>query len=141
MPEAEDSVTIDRPVDEVFAFLANCENDIKWRSGVIDIKRESGEGVGSRFRQVLKGPMGKKIDSSFELAALEPNRHLEFHAIEGDLKPKVYWDFEPAGESTRCNFRIVWTTEGMNRVAATFASKAIAGDTKALGKLKQVLEG
>ena len=48
MPKATNEITIDRPIEEVFAFLGDAENDTKWRSGVLDIKRVAGAGLGAR---------------------------------------------------------------------------------------------
>ena len=36
------SIVISRPVQEVFGFLANLENDIKWRSEWVETKNTSG---------------------------------------------------------------------------------------------------
>ncbi|HSC74125.1 MAG TPA: SRPBCC family protein [Gaiellaceae bacterium] len=57
MPAAENTVVINRPRPEVFAFVADHENDPRWRSGVVDIKRASGEGQGAIYTQGVKGPM------------------------------------------------------------------------------------
>ena len=35
MPHATSTVTIDRPVDEVFGYLADGTNNPRWRSGVL----------------------------------------------------------------------------------------------------------
>jgi hypothetical protein len=45
VPSASHSVTINRPASEVFAFVADGENAPRWRSGVLDIQRVSGQGV------------------------------------------------------------------------------------------------
>jgi uncharacterized protein YndB with AHSA1/START domain len=66
MPSAEREVTIERPVEEVFAFLANPENDPQWRRGVLDIRRVSGEGAGAVYEQGVKGPMGRRIAADIE---------------------------------------------------------------------------
>ena len=47
MPSAQRAVTINRPIEEVFVFVANGESGPKWRSAHIEIRRESGEGVGA----------------------------------------------------------------------------------------------
>jgi hypothetical protein len=51
MPDATNSITIARPVSEVLSFLADAENDKRWRSGVIELSRLSGDGVGTRYHQ------------------------------------------------------------------------------------------
>jgi hypothetical protein len=69
MPAAEDSIVVNRPRPEVFAFVADHENDPKWRPGVVDIKRASGEGQGAVYTQGVRGPMGKRVDADFEVTA------------------------------------------------------------------------
>ena len=51
MPNATASVTIARPPDVVFAFVADGERGREWRPGVLDIRRISGDGVGARYAQ------------------------------------------------------------------------------------------
>jgi hypothetical protein len=56
VPSASHSVTINRSVSEVFA--ADGENAPRWGSGVLDIQRVSGRGVGAVYRQGVRGPPG-----------------------------------------------------------------------------------
>ena len=72
MPHAEHSVTVERPIDQVFAFLADGENDPRWRSGVLDIERVAGEGVGAQYRQGVKGPMGRRVAADDEVTEFVP---------------------------------------------------------------------
>jgi hypothetical protein len=51
-PEESNTITIARPVSDLFAFLADAENDTQWRGGVIEITRTSGQGVGTTYRQI-----------------------------------------------------------------------------------------
>jgi hypothetical protein len=67
MPEESNTITIARPVGDVFAFLANAENNRRWRSGVIEMTRTGGQGVGTTYRQVVAGPGGRRIDSDVEI--------------------------------------------------------------------------
>ena len=68
MPQAEHSVTIDRPVHEVFAYVADGAKNQSWRSGVTDISLASGTAgtVGARYTQGMKGP-GGRIAADIEL--------------------------------------------------------------------------
>ena len=51
MPQAQHTVTIRRPVEGVFHYVADGENGAQWRPGVLDIRRVSGEGVGATYEQ------------------------------------------------------------------------------------------
>jgi uncharacterized protein YndB with AHSA1/START domain len=78
MPEATHETTIARPPETVFAFLANPENDRAWRPGVLEIEHVSGTGVGSRYRQVVSGPGGRRVDADIEITEHDPDRVLGF---------------------------------------------------------------
>ena len=50
MAQIKTTITINRPIEEVFAFVADVRNDIKWRSDVVESKVTSGSlGVGATF--------------------------------------------------------------------------------------------
>lgn len=62
MANAANAITIDRPVAEVYRFLADGLNNPKWQSAVISISLASGSAgaVGAVYKQTLKGPFGSK---------------------------------------------------------------------------------
>jgi uncharacterized protein YndB with AHSA1/START domain len=78
VPEATHETTIARPPEAVFAFLADPENDRAWRPGVLEIEHVSGTGVGSRYRQVVSGPGGRRVDADIEITEHDPDRVLGF---------------------------------------------------------------
>jgi hypothetical protein len=66
------SVVIDRPIDEVFAFLADGTNDPKFSPRVQQIRRTTDGpiGVGTVFESTVKDA-GMKTSRKFELTAFE----------------------------------------------------------------------
>src|SRR5919199_113761 len=87
MPSAERTVTIRRPADQVFAYLADGTNDPQWRSGVLEIERTSdADGVGAVYRQVLAGPGGRRIAGDYRITVFDPPRRLEFQVIAGPAR-------------------------------------------------------
>ena len=73
MIRVETSVHINRPGDEVFAFISNFENNPLWQSGQVEARFAS-EGplrVGSTYDQVAKF-LGRRIESTFEVLEYEP---------------------------------------------------------------------
>ena len=96
MPQATYSVTINRPVADVFAYVANGENCKEWRPGVLDIIRAGGEmidGVGTRYLQGVKGPMGRRISADYEITVFEPDKRIEFQTVSGPARPHGRYDF------------------------------------------------
>jgi len=54
--EFENTIAIDRPTDEVIAFLSDFENIPKWNYYVLEVRRlsESPIGIGTTYHQVRK---------------------------------------------------------------------------------------
>jgi len=143
MPEASYSVTIARPIDEVFAFVLDGENCTQWRPGVLDIKRLSGEGVGTRYAQGVKGPMGRRIAADYEITALEPNRRIEFQTVTGPARPHGRYDFEPTDDGgSRLTFSLDAAITGLRGLLlGGMVQKTMDGEVRTLDNLKRVLEG
>jgi len=93
VPSAEHTVTINRPLDDVFAFVADKDNDPRWRPGVAEIARVSGVGGGASYRQVMNGPMGRKIPADFEITRYEVGKRIDFRTTAGRVQPSGRFDF------------------------------------------------
>ena len=63
MAAATNSIDINRPVEQVYRFLANGLNNPQWRPAVTDIKLASGSPgtFGAVYEQRIKGPFGIRI--------------------------------------------------------------------------------
>jgi uncharacterized protein YndB with AHSA1/START domain len=139
---AENSVTIGRPVSDVFAFVADGTTAPKWRPGVLDVARESGDGgVGSIYRQGVKGPMGRRIPADYEVTEFEPDRLIAFKAIAGPFRPTGRFRFEPADGGTRVTFSLEGELTGVKKLLmAGAAAKTMRSEVGTLENLKRLLE-
>jgi len=140
MPSAENSIVINRPRSDVFAFVADHENDPKWRPGVADIKRASGEGQGAIYTQGVKGPMGKRVDADFEVTAYQPGTLLAFRTLAGPVRPEGSYRFEDADGGTRVTFSLNANLSGAQKLMTPMVSKSMRNEVAALDNLKRVLE-
>ena len=142
MPEAERTIEIQRPPAEVFAFLADAENDRKWRDGIVDIRRQGGGdvGVGTRYRQRMKGPLGRRIPASIEITAYEPERLIAFHALEGPVRPEGRYELSPSDGGTRLLFALRAETGGLKKLMAPMVRRTMEREVGRLEQLKTVLE-
>jgi uncharacterized membrane protein len=141
VPSAENSVIINRPRSEVFAFVADHEkNDPKWRRGVVDIQRASGEGAGAVYRQGIKGPLGRRIAADFEITAYQEGSHMAFRSLAGPVRPEGSYRFEDADGGTRITFSLNADARGPKMLMAPMVAKAMRGEVGALESLKRVLE-
>jgi carbon monoxide dehydrogenase subunit G len=98
----EYSILINRPVEEVFAYVSNVENWPQWISGASEARQTSpgSMGVGTTFTQVSHY-LGRQFEVNAKVTEYELNRKF---AVENDGKPVPYGNtitLERAGSSTR----------------------------------------
>lgn len=81
---AEHQVTIDRPAEEVFAFLANGANNPRWQPPVIETTQTDPTlGVNTRFHQTMRHPLGFKVPADYQITTYEPGRELALETTSG----------------------------------------------------------
>ena len=142
MPQAQYAVTIARPADVVFAFLADGEQCTQWRPGVLDIRRESGDGAGTRYSQGGKGPMGRRIAADYVVTVFEPGRRLEFETVAGPVRPHGRYDLEPAEGGTRLTFSLDAQIGGLRGLfMGSQVQRTMDDEVRNLDTLKSILEG
>ena len=141
MPSAQGSVVINRPVEEVFSFVADGETAMKWRPGVLDVKHLSGEGVGAVYRQGVKGPGGRRIAADYEVTALEPNRRIAFMAIAGPVRPSGEYRFEASDGGTKVSFALNAELGGWKKLLMGRAVQStMEAEMATLENLRRLLE-
>lgn len=141
MASAEHSVTINRPVAEVFAFVADGENARQWRPGVLDVAHVSGAGVGAVYRQGVKGPGGRRIAADYEVTAHDANQRIAFQAIAGPVRPHGEYRFSPDGDRTKVDFSLAVTLAGWKRLLMERAVQStMDAEVRNLDALKRTLE-
>ena len=142
MPHAENTVTVDRPIGDVFAYLADGANNPRWRSGVISIERTStAAGVGATYRQKLRGPGGRTIDGGYRVTAHQPPRLLEFHVIAGPARPTGRYTLTEAGPGrTTVTFTLELQPTGLMRLMNAMIAKTMRSEVNQLTQLKADLE-
>jgi carbon monoxide dehydrogenase subunit G len=83
----ENTRMINRPIEDVFAFLADPHNNPEWMSGVIDINR-SGTGpvkLGDTFQHTVKF-LGRSATLTFQVIELEPPRRYCVRNLGGPIE-------------------------------------------------------
>ena len=140
MPEAQGTVEIRRSPAEVFAFLSEGENDRRWRSGVLDIRRKSGHGRGAIYEQGVKGPFGRRVPADYEITSFEPDRRIGFRAIAGPVRPEGSYELTPAGGGTRVTFSLRAEPRGLAKLMSPMVAKTMRSEVAQLDRLRVVLE-
>lgn len=142
MPSASRTITINRPIADVFAFITDGANATKWRSGVLDTAHVSGNGVGEKWSQGVKGPGGRRIAADYEITAFNVPTKMAFMATAGPVRPTGSYVLSPAGDgSTSVTFSLDAQVGGLKGLLMGGAvQKTMDAEMAALDRLKSVLE-
>jgi uncharacterized protein YndB with AHSA1/START domain len=142
MAHAQRTVTVHRPVDDVFAYLADGANNRRWRDGVLEIERVSGDGgVGTTYRQVLKGPGGRHIPGDYRVTAYEQPRLLAFEVVAGPLRPVGRYELTADGATaTTLTFTLDAQPKGIMKLMSSMINKQMQTEVGHLADLKRDLE-
>jgi uncharacterized protein YndB with AHSA1/START domain len=141
MPNAQRTVTIERPPSEVFAYFADCENNPQWRTHVKEINRLGPVGPGAKYRQRIAGPGGRAIPADFETTAYDPDRRLAFQVTAGPVRPTITYAFVPTGLGTEVTLTLDAPLSGLKKFFLSAAvHKSMDGEVAALDRAKAVLE-
>ena len=140
MPSASSEIVIKRPREDVFAFLADPENDLHWRSGVLDMKRVSGNGIGARYAQGVRGPGGRRIAADIEITELRPGELVAFETRTGPVRPSGRYVLAAVGDGTRVRFELRADVKGLKRLMTPMVQKAMNNEVGQLERLKRTIE-
>ena len=102
MIKLKHSVVINRPVDEVFAFLANPENEMLWNQSTQKSEQtsEGPMGVGTTVNIVTRF-LGQSIDSTWEVTEYEVNRRRAIKSTSGPMPFEFVQTFESVEGGTK----------------------------------------
>jgi uncharacterized protein YndB with AHSA1/START domain len=141
MPAAVRTITIERPVSAVYAYVADGTKAREWRPAVLDVERLGGTGVEATYRQGVKGPGGRRITADYEVYDFEADRRIAFRAIAGPVRPTGEYRFEEVPEGTRLTFAL---SAQLGRIKGLLLGRSVQGsmdaEMRALDRLKRILE-
>ena len=137
MVQEQGSITIDRPINEVFDFLLDGMNNPLWRTSVIDSQRVAGKP--NTYKQGMKGP-GGRVDADYEITEIKTNESIAMKAIAGMARPVSSYTFEALGEATRVTFRLSFDGKGPSKLMEPLAATVMQREVGMLPNLKAYLE-
>ena len=144
MEEFELTIGINRPIEEVFGFLSNLENDVKWHSAFVETRNMSGGslGVGARYL-VFEGILGRRAGDGtvYEVTKYEPNRSAAWKTVSGPLQLKFWRTFERVDGGTRFAVRYEGEPSGFLKLAWPLITRLVkrqqGGDMRKLKELNE----
>jgi uncharacterized membrane protein len=139
----EESIEIDRPVEEVFAYVAKPENLPEWSNLAVEVKDVSGPfGEGDTFTTVGKF-LGRRLETTYERISIEPNRRYTDRAAGGPVPDQAWtYTFEelPAG-ATRLTRAVEGEPGGFFKLADPLIERVLKRQVRTdLETLKDLLE-
>lgn len=114
----ESSVVINQPVEQVFAFYMDPENETQWRIGVLDIETtsEGPIGVGTTTREVTQF-LGRRIENTAMVTEYEPNKMVAMETTSGPIPFKFRVTFDRLDSGTRMTVRASGEAGGFFKLA------------------------
>ena len=141
--QQEHTVTIDRPIDEVFAFVTDPNNDSLWQAWTLETEQTS-EGpvdVGTTLRSTAK-MLGRRIEVIMEVTENDPPHRQCVRITSGPIPASGCYQLEPAdGGSTRFTQTFEGEVGGFFRLAEPVVGGVISRQSKTdMATLKDLLE-
>ena len=137
------SVDIQRPVEDVFAFVVDVTNDTAWIDGIREARLLGGGPIatGSHVERIA-GFLGRKIEYEIEVTDFEPNVRLHMKTVKATFPMVLWYDFEPTETGTRFTQRVQGSPGGFFRLARPLLEVALRKNvTRDMNKLRGILEG
>jgi|SRR5215216_829977 len=138
MLKFENTIRIDRPIDEVFSYLSDFENIPKWNYYVLEVRQRSKSpiGVGTTYHQVRKTD-----EQVFRITEFEPNHMVAVKTLL-QSSPSFERRFTFYEERNTTRIRDEWKLDTgspaiLERLALRRVKSAVAEN---LAKLKKLLE-
>jgi uncharacterized protein YndB with AHSA1/START domain len=135
------TIKIDRPPSEVFAFLSRFENVPRWNYAISETRMISDGpvGVGSRYLQIRTVPTHS--EETFEVTEFQPDTRLSIRGTLATFPAELTYLLEPEADGTRLINAVDLHPSGLLSVVAPLTSSRVKSAVAAnLETLKHILE-
>ncbi len=133
-------ITIQRPVEAVFAVVANYQHSSRWVSGALEHQQITPGpiGVGTVIR--TRGQfMGQPIETTRTIIVYEPNTRYAFHSVYREVPITTIFKFEALTSATRLTATVEGEPTGIYKAAMplilNMVRQQLDGDLRRLKKL------
>ena len=106
MVKNEMSIIINRPIEEVFAFVSDLKNGPQWQTGLFEVRQITKDpiGLGSQLR--LYGNLGRKLEANVEIVTFEPNHKLVIKSPSATVPFEESFLFETVADGTKVTTQV-----------------------------------
>src|SRR5690242_17132242 len=142
MSQIETVVEIQRPVEQLFAYLSDMRTMTEWAHGVVEAKLMTPEPIGTGAVYRIIAPLaGRRVATETRITQYEPPRMYASVTTLGPLIAADRWEFTTHGEQTRVRQVTDMHAGGLlaplGWLAARLLGKRLADD---LRRAKRLLE-
>jgi uncharacterized membrane protein len=136
----DQSIEIDRPPEEVFAYLTDISRLPEWQSSVSEVTADGPVREGSRVVETREF-MGRRARSTLEVAEYQPSRRFVLRTVDGPITFEVDHRLEHRLDRTHLTISARAKVPGLFGFAARPFVKSAERELRAdLERLKELLE-
>jgi uncharacterized membrane protein len=142
MIRIETSAVINRPIDEVFEFVSDVENNPLWQSSIAAGKQTSSGslGVGTTIMTISRY-LAFQFKTDWEVIEYEPNKKYVAKSVSSRGQAKGTWEFESVASGTRVDLVAEMGLSGLFRIVEPMLKIIGQRETeKEFAALKELLE-
>ncbi len=142
MTHVKHSILINRPIEQVYAFVSDPHNDTQWQTGIVEatVVGDGPIAVGTQVRGA-RTFMGKKLEALLEIISLQPNHTVSLKSIKAPFPFTTTYTFASEGGATRVNAALDMEATGFFKLAeGMLSSSANKEMEQSLATLKSKLE-
>lgn len=143
MPEISQTITVNRPVNEVFRTVADMNKADRWQPDVTAASMSDEKmRVGIMLTQTRTSRvLGWRLDLNADVLDYTPNKLIRLKGVLGRFPATITYQFEARGGATSVTEMVDVNTGCLFAPVSPLLSSAVSGRTKrALDGLKQTLE-
>jgi uncharacterized membrane protein len=102
MASVSSSITINQPVDKVFAYVISVENHTAWQAGILEAKvtPDGPIGVGSTYHYTTQ-VMGRRMETQMQVSAFEQNKKWSVKTVGVPRSVETVYLFDLSGNATK----------------------------------------
>lgn len=143
MPLLQETLEVDRPLDEVFAFIGDFANTKDWDPGVSDSRQvtDGPAGVGTRYAVDVVFN-GRRLPMTYEVTAWDPPNRVVLHGEGSTVTAVDDIRFEATAAGTRILYSADLRLKGLLKLAEPFLGKRFEQTGRdAIAGMRRALEG
>ncbi|MCB9706736.1 MAG: SRPBCC family protein [Myxococcales bacterium] len=136
------SVVIDRPCAEVFAFVTDLRNELRWQPEIVAVTLDGPLRVGGHFHET-RVTFGRRFEWEFRITELEAPRRIAIETVAGAFPYRGARTFEDLGDGRTRVSEVgeLRLPRALRLAGPALAWLARAPLREAYGRLRAILEG